>query len=50
MAELRRERQKAKMEVNVTLHSVMTLGIVFAAGFLIGRVRISDGIWPFGVA
>ena len=38
------------MEVNVTLHSVMMLGIVFADGFLIGRVRISDGIWPFGVA
>ena len=38
------------MELNLTVRGVISLLIVFAGGFLIGRVQISGAVWPFGPA
>lgn len=47
---IRKEREIEKPEINITLRGVIRLCIVFGAGFLVGRVNISDAIWPFGAA
>ena len=45
----RQERQR-KIELNITLRTAIYLAITFFGGFLVGRVRIGETIWPFGVA
>lgn len=45
----RQERQR-KIELNITLRTAIYLAITFLGGFLVGRVRIGETIWPFGVA
>ena len=45
----RQEHQK-KLEINITLKTAIYLAATFAGGFLVGRVRIGETIWPFGVA
>ena len=43
-------QERRKFELNITLKSALYLAITFLGGFLVGRVRIGETIWPFGVA
>lgn len=41
---------ETKKETKLTLLSMGRLLLAFAGGFLAGRVRVADNIWPFGTA
>ena len=50
MAQIKRQNKPEEAQLGVTMRGALRLGGVFAAAFLIGRVSISGGIWPFGAA
>lgn len=43
-------RKAGRVEAAGVLKGVWAIGAVFLAGFVIGRVKISDDLWPFGTA
>ncbi|MBQ9941529.1 MAG: stage II sporulation protein E [Christensenellaceae bacterium] len=50
MSQITKEKAARPAQMGISGKKAAFQLAVFAAGFLIGRVRISDGVWPFGTA
>lgn len=50
MSSLPQQQERNRIQIKLSARSLAMLAAVFAVGFLVGRVHVSDGIWPFGPA